>query len=195
MLVTRAISHMGDKTLIVIDWLIDCCSMDDYWVSLRGRVHLPFCPCFGECLSMAAQTAGYTNLKSEQHCAIAELLHCTDTFVSLPPGYRKSLIKSSACLREGISTYSGANVWGCCFSKIWLISLSFQSKVVYVCAWQTLPLLVHHISGSADAAGCFQGTWLWHLHSFPLAKLFQHTIRSHWYKCPGKWLYNVWNRQ
>ena len=36
-----------------------------------------------KCLSTAAQTLGYTNLKPEQHRAAAEVLRGRDTFVSL----------------------------------------------------------------------------------------------------------------
>ena len=55
-----------------------------------------------ECLSTAAQTLGYTNLKPEQHRAVAELLRGRDTFVSLPTGYGKSLVYQvlPACARE-----------------------------------------------------------------------------------------------
>ena len=55
-----------------------------------------------KCLSTAAQTLGYTNLKPEQHRAAAEVLHGRDTFVSLPTGYGKSLVYQvlPACTRE-----------------------------------------------------------------------------------------------
>ena len=55
-----------------------------------------------KCLSTAAQTLGYTNLKPEQHRAAAEVLRGRDTFVSLPTGYGKSLVYQvlPACTRE-----------------------------------------------------------------------------------------------
>ena len=45
-----------------------------------------------ECMSTAAQTLGFANLKPEQHRAVVELVRGRDTFVSLPTGYGKSLI-------------------------------------------------------------------------------------------------------
>ena len=55
-----------------------------------------------ECLKTAAQTLSYTNLKPEQHRTVGKLLHGRDTFVSLPTGYRKSLVYHvlPACARE-----------------------------------------------------------------------------------------------
>ena len=38
------------------------------------------------------------------------------------------------------------------------------------------PLLVQYVNSSADAACCFQVTWLWQLHFFPSVKSFQHLL-------------------
>ena len=86
-----------------------------------------------KCLITAAQTLDYTNLKPEQHCAVAEVLRARDTFVSLSTGYGKSLAYQvlPACTRE--------------------ILLCSPEQV----RDDASPLLVRYFNGSADAGCCF----------------------------------------